>query len=104
MSMILHPFVHTWILICFAGNSLWLIPFRDCLAFYSKILFKISSLAVKARCGPMQRHIVRRLSVIGAELGNVERLVIIGGDQILSVFDRFTQSIGQVVAHVGAHD
>jgi hypothetical protein len=63
---------------------------RIVVAASTEILFEISSLAVKAHCAWMQRHIVRRFLVIGAELRDVERLIIIRRHHILSLLDRFT--------------
>jgi len=56
----------------------------------TEILFKISSLAVKTRRAWMQRHIVGRLFVIGAELRDIERPIIIRRHHVLSLLDRFT--------------
>ena len=52
----------------------------------------------------MQRRIERGFLIVGAELGDVERFIIIGGEDRSTFLNRFAEGIGDFVGHVGVDD
>ena len=52
----------------------------------------------------MQRRIERGFLIVGAELGNVERFIIVGGEDRSPFLNRFAEGIGDFVGHVGVDD
>ena len=67
-------------------------------------LLEVASLAVKTRGARMERYIVRRLFVVGAELRHFKRLIVVRGDNFFALLDRFANRISRVIPHVGAHN
>ena len=66
--------------------------------------FEIAPLAVKALGAFVQGYIIGRLFVVGAQLGHLKRLIIVGGDDIFAFLDGFANRINRFIRHVGAHD
>ena len=64
----------------------------------------MASFAIKALRARVERHVVRRLFIVGTQLRDVERLIVIRGDKFFALLNRFAKRIGHVVRHVGADD
>ena len=68
-------------------------------ALFQKTPFSIETL----RAG-VQRRIERGFVIIGAELSDVERFIIVCGKDRSTFLNRLAQSIGDFVRHVGMDD
>src|SRR5579884_947526 len=73
--------------------------------FRRRILYmQVAAFAIKLRGTGMQRRAAWRFLVDGAELHQIERLVIVGRDLQLAQLERLAQGISHVVGHIGMDD
>src|SRR5690349_17326650 len=67
-------------------------------------LLQIAAFLVEFLSAGMKRRVVGRLFVVGAELRDVQRPVIVGRKNSLSLLDRFAERVSDVIGHVRMDD
>ena len=60
---------------------------------------EIALFQIEALGAPMQRHVIRRLLIVCAKLRHVQWLEVVRRHERFTRFDRFAESIGDIVRH-----